>query len=81
MVDGDASLGHHLLQIPQAEIIGQIPPDAQQDHGLIELPTLEHLASPSPADVGHSPATGKKELRQNPQECCCFCTGDKKDVD
>ena len=65
MVDRDAALGHHLLKIPQAEIVGQIPPDAEQDHGLVELAALEHLASPSPADAGHSPAIGKKELRQN----------------
>jgi hypothetical protein len=70
MVEGDTALGHHLLKIPQAEIVSQIPPGAEQDHGLIELPALEHLASPSPADAGHSPITGKKELRQNrPMRC------------
>lgn len=32
MVNGDSSLGHHLLEIPQTEIVGQVPTDAQQDH-------------------------------------------------
>jgi hypothetical protein len=32
MIDRDAALGHHFLEISQAQIIGQIPPDAHQDH-------------------------------------------------
>jgi hypothetical protein len=32
VVDGDAALRHHLLQIPEAETVGQIPPDAEQDY-------------------------------------------------
>jgi hypothetical protein len=42
MVDGDAPLGHHLLKIPQAQIVSQIPPNAEQDHGSIKMPALEH---------------------------------------
>ena len=45
MIDGDAALGHHLLKIPQAEIVGQIPADAEQDHGSIKMPALEHAVS------------------------------------
>jgi hypothetical protein len=32
MVHGDATLGHDLLKISQAQTVCQIPPDAQQDH-------------------------------------------------
>src|SRR3712207_9316212 len=40
MVDGDAPLGHHLFQIPEAEIVGEIPPHAEQDHRAIKMPAL-----------------------------------------
>ena len=42
VVDGDAALGHHLFQIPETEIVGQIPPHAEQDHRSIKMPALEH---------------------------------------
>jgi hypothetical protein len=42
MVDGDAPLSHHLLQVPQAQIVSQIPPHAEQDYGSIKMPALEH---------------------------------------
>ena len=32
VVDVNAALGHHLFQITQAEIVSQIPTDAQQDY-------------------------------------------------
>lgn len=32
VIDGDAALDHHLLEIPQAQVIGQVPPDAQLDN-------------------------------------------------
>lgn len=31
MVDADAAFGQHFLQIPQAEIVGKIPPQTQQN--------------------------------------------------
>ena len=42
VVDGDAALGHHLFEIPQAQTIGQVPPNAEQDDRLIKMPALEH---------------------------------------
>jgi hypothetical protein len=42
MIDGDAAFSHHLFEVPEAEIVGQIPPDAEQDHGSIKMPALEH---------------------------------------
>ena len=36
MVDGDAPLSHHLLQVPQAQIVSQIPPRAERDYGSIK---------------------------------------------
>lgn len=32
MVDADAALRHHFLQVAQAQAVGQIPADAKQDH-------------------------------------------------
>jgi hypothetical protein len=32
VVDADATLGHHLFEIPKAEIVSEIPPHAEQDH-------------------------------------------------
>jgi hypothetical protein len=46
MVNGDASLGHHLLKIPQAEAVSQIPSHTQQDHRAIEMTAFEHHAPP-----------------------------------
>lgn len=31
MIDANAALGHHLFQIPQIEIVSQVPANAQQD--------------------------------------------------
>ena len=31
MINGDAALRHHLFQIPEAEIVSQVPPHAEQD--------------------------------------------------
>jgi hypothetical protein len=42
MVDRDAALGHHLFKVSQAQIVSQIPPNAEQDHGSIKMPALEH---------------------------------------
>jgi transposase len=42
VVNRNAALGHHLFKIPQAQTIGQVPSDAEQDDGFIELPALEH---------------------------------------
>jgi hypothetical protein len=42
MIDGDAPLRHHLLQVPQAQVVSQIPPDAEQDYRTIKTPALEH---------------------------------------
>ncbi len=42
VIDGDSALGHHLLKISQAQIVSQVPPDAEQDHGSIKMPALEH---------------------------------------
>src|SRR5688572_7961316 len=41
-VDRDAALSHHLLEVSEAEIVSQIPPDAEQDYRTIKMPALEH---------------------------------------
>jgi hypothetical protein len=66
MVDGDAPLGHHLLQVPQAQIVREIPPHAEQDHGSIIMPALEHRV-PHYCDQGLSSWNSKtKSLRRIP---------------
>jgi hypothetical protein len=42
VIDRDAALSHHLFQVPQDQIVSQIPPDAQEDHRSIRMPALEH---------------------------------------
>ena len=37
MVDVNAALGHHIFQIPKAEIVRKIPAHAQQDHRTVEM--------------------------------------------
>jgi len=46
MIDAEAALGHHFFQIPQAEIAGQIPTDAQQHHRTVEMTAFEDRAAP-----------------------------------
>jgi len=31
VVNGNASLGHHFFQVPQAQTVGQVPAHAKQD--------------------------------------------------
>jgi hypothetical protein len=67
MVDGDASLGHHLLKVPETEIIGQVPPDADQDDRAIKMPALEQLASPSAVETaGTAAETVKQTVATDP---------------
>jgi TfoX/Sxy family transcriptional regulator of competence genes len=42
VVDGDAALGHHLLEIPQAQAVGQVPLNAEQDNRSVKMPAFEH---------------------------------------
>lgn len=46
VIDAQAAFGHRLLKITQAEIVGQVPAYAQQDHRLVEMTTLEHNKLP-----------------------------------
>jgi hypothetical protein len=65
MIDGEAPLGHRLFKISQAQAISEIPADAEQDHGTIEMSALEHHASPPlGASAQHSRGTDNKCLRQ-----------------
>jgi len=43
MIDREATLGHHLLQITQAQRIGHVPAHTQQDHVQRMVQALEHL--------------------------------------
>jgi hypothetical protein len=36
VIDSNAAYGHHLFEISQAQVVGQVPPAAQQDHRTIE---------------------------------------------
>lgn len=37
MVDTNAALGQHFFQIAQAEIVSQVPANAQHDHRAVEM--------------------------------------------
>ena len=41
MGDTDTALGHHVYQIPIAELIGDGPPDAENDDGVVEVAASE----------------------------------------
>jgi hypothetical protein len=41
MVDREAALAHHLLQVWVRELVSAIPPDAQEDDGGLAVPPLE----------------------------------------
>src|ERR1700731_647315 len=39
----DSAFGHHFHQVPCAELVPQIPANAQNDDFLVELPTFEQI--------------------------------------
>src|SRR6266481_2116265 len=43
MSQGDAALGHHLDQVTGAELECQVPPHAQDNNFLVEMPTPEEF--------------------------------------
>jgi ABC-type proline/glycine betaine transport system permease subunit len=61
MIDADGALGHHLLQIAQAQPIGKVPANAKQDDGSIEMAALEHLNPPKIID-GHCQTSGNQRV-------------------
>ncbi|MER8563185.1 hypothetical protein, partial [Mesorhizobium sp. M1204] len=63
----NAALGHHLFQIAQAEIVGKIPANAQQDHGSIKMAAFEHDKLPEKRASVMQQMTFPKSLRQNPK--------------
>jgi hypothetical protein len=46
MVNAQTAFSHHFFEIAQAKIVSQIPAYTQQDHGLVEMATLEHNKLP-----------------------------------
>ncbi|MER9204209.1 hypothetical protein NKH74_35075, partial [Mesorhizobium sp. M0933] len=65
MVDVNAALGHHLFQIAQAEVVGKISANAQQDHGSIKMAAFEHDKLPEKRASIMQQMTFPKSLRQN----------------
>ena len=41
MGQGQATLGHHLDQIPEAQLEAKIPPHAEDDYLAFKVPSLE----------------------------------------
>ncbi len=41
MIERDAALCYHLLKRSEAQVLGEIPPNAEQDHGSIEMTAFE----------------------------------------
>jgi hypothetical protein len=69
MVDLDAALFHHFLELPIADRIGHIPADAPQDYLTLKMAAFElnHRAvplDPFPAIIPQ--ASAMQSLRQNP---------------
>jgi hypothetical protein len=64
MVDRDGSLGHHLFQIPEAGIVGQLLTQREQDHESIKMAASEHHTPPeSAAGVGRTePPKGAQQI-------------------
>jgi hypothetical protein len=54
------ALGHHLGQIPEAELVAQVPAHAQSDHLTVEVPPSKQLfyaaqlAHPGPSTLRKS---------------------------
>jgi hypothetical protein len=42
MIDRDTTLGHHLFQVPEAEIVSEVPAHTEKDDCTIKMPALEH---------------------------------------
>jgi hypothetical protein len=42
VINGDAALGHHLFQVPEAEIVSEVPAHTEKDDCTIKMPALEH---------------------------------------
>jgi hypothetical protein len=60
MINADATLGHHLFQIAQAQSVCQIPANAQQDDRSVEVPASEHHKPPKASEVtARQPVTKK----------------------
>ena len=47
MIDADTALGHHFPEITQAQSAGQIPTNAKQNDGSVEMAAFEHHQSGS----------------------------------
>ena len=70
MVNLDAALFHHFLELSIADWIGHIPADAPEDHVTFKMAALEldHRAVPlEPFPAIILKASAKKNLRQNPR--------------
>ena len=46
MIDADAALGHHFPEITQAQSVRQIPTNAKQNDGLVEMAAFKHQDLP-----------------------------------
>ncbi|GAC1045409.1 hypothetical protein thsrh120_54140 [Rhizobium sp. No.120] len=68
MIDAHAALGHHLFQITQAEILGKIPANAQQDHGSIKMAAFEHVKLPRKRSKRHAANDLSKKFATEPSD-------------
>jgi hypothetical protein len=46
VIDRDTAFGHHLFQVPEAQAVSEIPPDAQQNYRAVEIAAFEHHKPP-----------------------------------
>src|ERR1700681_2856412 len=59
MGQNESALGHHFDQIPEAEIVAQIPAYAQDDHLTIEMPPCKQLLKA--VQLPHHPSSDSRK--------------------
>src|SRR5580698_11346751 len=69
-----AALGHHLHQIPEAELEAQVPPHAQDDDLAIKVPTIKQLVHAR--EPRHRTALNSSVAGTVRRPAICTCTSD-----
>jgi hypothetical protein len=64
VIDRYTALGHHLLKIAQAQIVGKVPAYTEQNHRSVELAALEHRNPPKIIDRFFAILSVTKTLQQ-----------------
>src|ERR1700731_3480946 len=63
----ESALGHHFDQIPEAELVAQVPAYAQDDHLTIEVPPCKQLLKT--AQLAHHPSSPSRKTTVPDRPC------------